>query len=189
MRRADPPARRGEGPGVLRLALIAAVLVLAAFAAAAAGDPFHELNLIRPPKPTRAPDFAIPGLNGGAVSLQERRGTVVFLNFWATWCAPCKEEMPAMERLYRRFKGRGFTILAVSLDTGGPAKVAAFVKGLDLTFPVGLDVKYEAANRYSIRGLPGTFLIDRAGEIVAMALGPRDWDSRDAHAVVEALLR
>lgn len=94
-----------------------------------------------------------------------------------------------MERLYRRFKGRGFTILAVSLDTGGPAKVAAFVKGLDLTFPVGLDVKYEAANRYAIRGLPGSFLIDRSGEIVAMALGPRDWDSRDAHAAVESLLK
>ena len=94
-----------------------------------------------------------------------------------------------MERLYRRFKGRGFTILAVSMDSGGPGKVAAFVKGLDLTFPVGLDVKYEAANRYSIRGLPGSFLIDRAGDIAALAVGPRDWDSRDAHAVIESLLK
>jgi len=167
--------------------VVAAVLVISLGDAAA--DPFQELSLIRPPKPTRAPDFAVRTLAGGTMALQEHRGTVVFLNFWATWCPPCKEEMPSMERLYRRFKDRGFTILAISIDAGDPGKVAAFVKALDLTFPIGLDPRTEVANRYGIRGLPGSFLIDRSGEIAAIAIGPRDWDSRPAHAVVEALLK
>ena len=167
-----------------------AVAVLLAMApGAASADPFQELSLIRPAKPTRAPDFTLPSLAGGPLALQQHRGTVVFLNFWATWCPPCKEEMPSMERLYRRFRGRGFTILAISLDSGDLGKVAAFVKALDLTFPIGLDLKAEVANRYAIRGLPGSFLIDRSGDIVAVAIGPRDWDSTPAHAVVEALLK
>jgi peroxiredoxin len=169
------------------------VLVVAALLAISPGDvaadPFQELSLIRPAKLKQAPDFTVPNLAGGTVALREHRGTVVFLNFWATWCPPCKEEMPSMERLYRRFKGRGLTILAISLDAGDPGKVAAFVRALDLTFPIGLDLKLEAANRYGIRGLPGSFLIDRSGQIAAIALGPRDWDSPAAHGVVEALLR
>jgi peroxiredoxin len=184
---ADPTASRGLAPLIFAVLVIAAALTSAPGGAAA--DPFQELSLIRPPKPTRAPDFSVPNLAGGTMTLQEHRGSVVFLNFWATWCAPCKEEMPAMERLYRRFKGRGFTILAISLDSGNVGKVSAFVKALDLTFPIGLDLKLEAANRYSIRGLPGSFLIDRSGGIVALAIGPREWDSRPAYAVVEDLLK
>lgn len=155
----------------------------------ASADPFQELNLIRPAKPTRAPDFAVPTLAGGTMTLQEHRGAVVFLNFWATWCPPCKEEMPSMQRLYRRFKDRRFTILAISIDTADPGKVAAFAKALALTFPIGLDPKMEVADRYGIRALPGSFLIDRTGQIAAIALGPRDWDHPSAHAVVEALLK
>jgi peroxiredoxin len=171
------------------LTLLVAAILLAIAPTDTAADPFQELSLFRPPKATRAPDFAVPNLAGGTIALQEHRGSVVFLNFWATWCAPCKEEMPSMERLYRRFKGRGFTILAISLDSGNVGKVAAFVKALDLTFPIGLDLKLEVANRYAIRGLPGSFLIDRSGEVVAVAIGPRDWDSRPAYAVVESLLK
>ena len=181
------PAAQGVAPVILAVLVAVAVLMIAPGGAFA--DPLQELSLIRPPKPTRAPDFSVPDLAGGTMTLQEHRGSVVFLNFWATWCAPCKEEMPAMERLYRRFKGRGFTILAISLDSGNVGKVSAFVKALDLTFPIGLDLKLEAANRYSIRGLPGSFLIDRSGGIVALAIGPREWDSRPAYAVVENLLK
>lgn len=94
-----------------------------------------------------------------------------------------------MERLYRRYKGRDFAILAISLDAGDPGKVMAFVKTLDLTFPVGLDPEQDVTDRYAVRGLPGSFLIDRSGDIVAVAIGPRDWDSAAARRVVEALLR
>lgn len=93
-----------------------------------------------------------------------------------------------MERLYRRFKARGFTILALSIDAGDPEAVEAFTKRLGLTFPIGLDARLEVANLYAVRGLPASFLIDRSGRIAAVALGPRDWDSSAAHAVMEALL-
>ena len=94
-----------------------------------------------------------------------------------------------MEQLYRRYKDKGLTIRAVSIDSGGPAPVAAFVKKFGLTFPIGLDSKLSVANQYAIRGLPATFLIDRKGTIAAVAIGPRDWDGKTAHAVIETLLK
>ncbi len=156
---------------------------------AQAADPFADLDLIRPPHLAAAPDFTVPRLGSGSVALKELRGTVVFLNFWATWCTPCKEEMPSMERLYRRHKDRGFTIVAISIDAAGAERVASFVKQLGLTFPIGLDPSLEVANRYTVRALPSSFLIDRMGNTAAIAIGPRDWDRTAAHAVVEMLLR
>jgi len=158
-------------------------------ASARAADPLADLDLIRPPRPAAAPDFTVPRLGSGSVALKELRGTVVFLNFWATWCPPCKEEMPSMERLYRRHKDRGFTIVAISIDGAGAERVASFVKQLGLTFPIGLDPSLEVANRYAVRALPSSFLIDRTGNTVAIAIGPRDWDRTAAYAVVEMLLR
>src|SRR5713101_7830094 len=97
--------------------------------------------------------------------------------------------MPSMERLYQRYKGRGFTIVAISIDSGGTEGVASFVKKLGLTFPIGLDPTLEVANRYTVRALPSSFLIDGNGNTVAVALGPRDWDTVASHAVVEGLLK
>ena len=94
-----------------------------------------------------------------------------------------------MERLYKRYRDRGFTIVAISIDSGDRQAVATFVKKLGLTFPIGLDPKLEVANRYTVRALPSSFLIDRRGNTVAVALGPRDWDGGAAHAVVESLLK
>lgn len=180
------PRRRGATGG-LGLVLLAAVAALPV--PAWAGDPFAELALLRPSRPTAAADFAVPSLTSQPLRLSDFKGKIVLLNFWATWCPPCKEEMPSMERLYRRYKDRGFTILAVSIDTGGAAPVAAFVKKFGLTFPVGLDPKLAIANEYRVRGLPSTFLIDKTGNIAAVAVGPRDFNSAAAHAVVEALLK
>jgi len=166
------------------------LLVLAvALPEAARADAFTELELIRPSRPLAAADFTVPGLTGQSLRLGDFKGKVVFLNFWATWCPPCKEEMPSMERLYGRYRDKGFTILAVSIDSGGPAPVAAFAKKLGLTFPIGLDPELRVANQYAMRGLPATFLIDRKGTIAAVAIGPRDWDGKAAHAVIEALLK
>jgi peroxiredoxin len=156
---------------------------------AARGDAFKELDLLRPGRPMIAADFTVAGLTGPPLRLSDFKGKVVFLNFWATWCPPCKEEMPSMERLYRRYKDKEFTILALSIDSGGAAPVGAFVKKLGLTFPIGLDTKTTVANQYTVRGLPATFLIDRKGTIAAVAIGPRDWDSKAAHAAIESLLR
>ena len=181
----------------LRLRRSARLLVLVALMSpaslfvspASAGDLFADLNLIVPRHPSRAPEFTAPRLGSGSLSLKELRGQLVFLNFWATWCLPCKEEMPSMERLYQRYKGRGFTIAAISIDSGGTRAVASFVKQLGLTYPIGLDPKLGVANRYTVRALPSSFLIDGKGNTVAIALGPRDWDSVAARAVIESLLK
>ena len=180
------PPRWWVATAALGLALLAAPAVVRA---APAGDPFAELALLRPSRPTAAQDFTVPSLTSRPLRLADFKGRVVFLNFWATWCPPCKEEMPSMERLYQRYKDRGFTIAAISIDSGGTHAVASFVKKLGLTFRIGLDPNLEVANRYTVRALPSSFLIDRHGNTVAVALGPRDWDGRAAHEVVESLLR
>ena len=190
--RIEPEGRRAKGTNrrfAARVAAFVAVIVLAPSAdVSSAGDAFANLDLLRPGRPTAAPDFSVPRLDSGSITLKELRGQLVFLNFWATWCPPCKEEMPSMERLYRRHKEHGFTIVAISIDSGGSDRVASFVKKLGLSFPIGLDPKTEVANRYTVRALPSSFLIDRDGKTVAVALGPRDWDSKAAHEVVDTLL-
>jgi peroxiredoxin len=165
-----------------------AIALLGVAAVGEAEDPFRSLSLIRPAILKLAPEFAVPGLTTRSVRLADFKGQVVLLNFWATWCLPCREEMPSMERLYRRQKARGFSIVALSIDTAPAASVAAFVKELGLTFPVGLDPRMEVANGYRVLGLPASFLIDRDGRTVAAAVGPRDWDSPPAHVLVATLL-
>jgi peroxiredoxin len=152
-------------------------------------DPFRELDLIRPPKATAAADFTVATLGGEPIRLRDQRDTVVFLNFWATWCPPCREEMPSMERLSQRFRGRGLTMIAVSIDSAPVSEVARFVTSLRLTFTIGLDPKLQVAERYGVRALPTTVLIDRHGRTAAVALGPRHWDSDAARAVLEELLK
>ena len=147
----------------------------------------RELDLIRPPRAKRAEDFTVALVRGETLKLREQRGKAVMINFWATWCPPCREEMPAMERLYRRHRERGFVLLAVSVDTDA-SLVRPFLEHHKLTFPVALDAKMELANTYGVRALPSSFLIDRNGYMTALALGPRPWDNRAAHALVEGML-
>jgi len=147
----------------------------------------RELDLIRPARPKQASDFSVSLLGGQTFELKGQRGKPMLINFWATWCAPCREEMPAMERLYLKHRERGFMLLAVSVDTDA-ALVKPFLEKYRLTFPVALDARMDLANTYGVRALPASFLIDRNGYLTALALGPRAWDNRAAHALVEAML-
>jgi len=123
-----------------------------------------------------APDFALPQLAGdGDVSLSGLRGRVVLLNFWATWCAPCEDEMPAMQRLHEGLAGQGFELLAVSVDQS-EADVQAFRERLQLSFPILLDPQREASNLYQTFRYPESFLIDKSGKVVERYVGPREWD-------------
>jgi len=151
-------------------------------------DPVAALALIRSDPPVAAEGFTIPTPTGGSIGLAQYRGKVVFLNFWATWCPPCREEMPGMQRLYERFRDQGFAVLAVSIDAD-EALVPPFLTEHRLTFPVGLDLTMEVADQYRVTALPSTFLLDRKGRIVARALGPRQWDGPDGFAVIEQLLK
>ncbi len=172
-----------------RLTALAGLLAFAATAMAGAGpDPFKALALLTPRRPQPAQAFSVPTPDGRSIRLSDYRGKVVFVNFWATWCPPCREEMPAMERLYRRYKDRGLVVLAVSVDAEGAAIVAPFVAAQQLSYPIGLDPKMAVAGTYGVRGLPSSFFVDQQGRVVASAVGPREWDSKDADALVESLL-
>ena len=147
----------------------------------------RELDLIRPARPKQASDFSVSLLGGQTLDLKGQRGKPILINFWATWCAPCREEMPAMERLYLKHRERGFMLLAVYVDTDA-ALVKPFLEKYRLTFPVALDARMALANTYGVRALPASFLIDRNGYLAALALGPRAWDNRAANTLVEGLL-
>ncbi len=127
-----------------------------------------------------APDFSLPRLDGEIVRLSDFKGKVVFLNIWATWCAPCREEMPSMEKLYQEMKGQPFEILAVSIDILGAQAVAPFMTQLNLSFPVLLDSQGTVSRLYGTTGVPESFIIDRNGIIAAKIIGGRNWVSPDA---------
>jgi peroxiredoxin len=149
-------------------------------------DAIRELDLIRPSRQKIAEDFTLPTPNGTSFRLSEHRGKTVLVNFWATWCPPCREEMPAMQRLYTQHKDQGLVIVAISLDAD-PAVVPPYVKESKFTFPIALDPKAEVANKYGVRALPSSFVVDREGTMTALALGPRAWDNDASHSLVEAL--
>jgi peroxiredoxin len=124
-----------------------------------------------------APDFALPAVGGeGEFRLSDRRGRVVLLNFWATWCKPCEDEMPAMERLYQALASEGLEMWAVSVDVG-EEEVLEFRERLGLSFPLLHDPDREVAGRYQSFRFPETWLIDREGRLAARFIGPRDWDA------------
>jgi cytochrome c biogenesis protein CcmG/thiol:disulfide interchange protein DsbE len=136
-----------------------------------------------------AAPFKLTDLSGKMVSLAALHGKVIFLNIWATWCAPCREEMPSMEKLYERMRNNdGFVMLAVSQDTGGRQLVADYVKKHGYRFDVLLDPKNAVADAYKITGVPETFIIDRHGRIVAHHAGAFDWSQPEIAGAIKELL-
>ena len=154
---------------------------------AGAPDRFRKLSLEKPKKSTAAPDFTLVDLGARNTSLKEFRGRVVFLNFWATWCGPCRDEMPMMEALHRQFKNRGLVVVAVNFKED-KASVRHFFDELGITFQGLLDPHGDVSESYGAFSLPLTYLIDRDGRFVAKAIGIRPWDSADAKALIEDLL-
>ena len=135
-----------------------------------------------------APDFQLRDLNGRLVTLSELRGKVILLNFWATWCGPCRVEMPAMEQLYRMFSRKDFEILAVSIDAQGVAVTRPFQQEYHLTFPILHDADYRVGLMYGVRSLPMTFLVDRQGVVRHRIFGARDWGTAEAQQLVQMLI-
>jgi cytochrome c biogenesis protein CcmG, thiol:disulfide interchange protein DsbE len=137
-----------------------------------------------------APDFELPGLDEKLVKLSDYRGKVVFLNFWATWCKPCREEMPSMEVLYKNFEKDGLVVLAVSIDRVTTKKdIPPFVKGMSLTFPVLVDSWGQTDKRYKLMGVPETYIIDQEGVLREKVIGPRDWTLLDNLKIITGLLK
>jgi peroxiredoxin len=135
-----------------------------------------------------APNFTFPDLNGRQISLSDQRGKVVLINIWATWCPPCKQEMPSMQKLYERFKGENFEILAVSIDSTGRDAVAPFMRTMNLTFPALLDSKEDIRTLYGVTGVPESFIIDKEGIVVEKIIGPIDWAAPKAFLFFQDLI-
>ncbi len=148
---------------------------------------YASVGIQRVSPPVDAPDFTLKNLEGSEISLKDFEGKVVFLNFWASWCGPCREEMPSMERLWQRFKEEDFVILAVDLRESR-GEVVSFMKEHNLTFPVLLDSKGEVGSMFGVRAIPTTYLLDSKGRIVGGAIGARNWESEDAFELIENLL-
>ncbi len=122
-----------------------------------------------------APDFELPLLEGDApFVLSEQRGRVVLVNFWATWCKPCEDEMPSMERLYQALAPQGFQLVAVSVDQDA-AEVARFRDRLGVSFPIALDPDQSVSRLYQTQGFPESLLVDADGRILERYVGPREW--------------
>jgi thiol-disulfide isomerase/thioredoxin len=132
-------------------------------------------------------DFTAARLDGTTVRLSGLAGKVVFLNFWATWCPPCREEMPSMEALYQRFRGKDLEFLAVDIQENKD-EVAAFMNEYGLHFPAVLDSTGRISAEYGIRGIPTTFIIDREGGIIASVVGGRDWNTQAVAEAMELLI-
>ncbi len=170
------------------LALVALLVAVASADGAPADEAFAAVGATRPVAAQTAPEFRLPSLTGGEIGLADFKGQLVLVNFWASWCAPCREEMPGLERLARRYRAQGLTVLAVNEDGDDGRRAARFVARQSLGLPVVLDRDGAVATRYRATGLPVTFLIAPDGRLLATITGARDWDGPAAAALIESLL-
>lgn len=134
-----------------------------------------------------APDFSLTDLKGQMWQLSQLRGKVVFINFWATWCPPCIQEMPSMEALKKKMEGRDFQMLAIMYNDR-PEMGQSFMNKEGYTFPALIDADSLVARQYGLTGVPETFIIDTEGILREKFIGPYDWDSADALQTIEKYL-
>ncbi len=148
---------------------------------------FEEMGVVQM-EPVAVPvEVTLPDLNGRQVSLSDFKGKILFVNFWATWCPPCREEMPSMQKLHTRLKDKDFLIVAIDLQESA-APVKKFLKEYQLTFMTLLASKGEVGLLFGIRSIPTTVILDKKGMIIGVAMGARDWASKKSMALFEHLI-
>lgn len=135
-----------------------------------------------------APEFRLSALDGKQVGLSDYRGKVVMVHFWATWCPPCVEELPVLDRMYRSLAGRDFEVLAVSVDEGGAESVASFVKKNAPSLPVLLDPGASVAHSYGTFKFPETYILDRSGIVRYKVIGEADWSNPEVVKAVRNMI-
>ncbi|WP_455221219.1 peroxiredoxin family protein [Kaarinaea lacus] len=146
------------------------VLVFAGAVYADGTQPLHSV-----PGTPPAPHFSLKDINGKSYDLADYRGKVVIVNFWTTWCPPCRFELPAMERAYQLFKQQGIEILAINVGEDADT-IFTFTVDYPVTFPLLMDLDSQVINNYPVIGLPTTYVIDAQGRLVYRAIGTREWD-------------
>jgi peroxiredoxin len=148
---------------------------------------FEAMGLAKVPS-KMAPDFTLANSDGQQVSLQQYRGQVVFLNFWATWCIPCREEMAALEQLHQRYQAQDLAIISIDLKESAD-QVKTFFQKHALSFPALLDQNGMVFRDYLVAGMPTTYLIDRDGTLLARGVGGRDWMRAEALQLIQELIK
>jgi len=165
-------------------ALVVPALLLQATPAAVQQPP---ANFIIHPAPKELPDIPFADEQGRVLSLKDFRGKTVLLNIWATWCGPCRKEMPTLDRLQARLGGERFQVVALSIDRGGPSVVRKFYAETGVRdLALFVDASGRAGSSPGLVGLPGTLLIDPEGREVGRLIGPAEWDSPEMIAFLEA---
>jgi thiol-disulfide isomerase/thioredoxin len=157
------------------------------------GGPRYEAdrlaNFVLYKKPEPIPNLVFVDPAGKQRTLEELRGKVLLVNFWATWCAPCREEMPALDRLQTKLGGPGFQVVPISLDRVGMDRVLGFLRQENITHLTPyLDAENKTLSAYALLGLPTSVLIDRDGREVGRLVGPAKWDSPQAITFLEKLI-
>ncbi len=145
------------------------------------------VQLPRQRKP--APVFSLPKLGGSQTSLADARGKLVLLHFWATWCVPCRHEIPILHHLAQRLNADQFRMMCINVNRGDGSDVQAFIDQVSPQFQTLLDTDGSVRNRYAVRGLPTTYLIGQDGKIIGRIIGERDWASPEAKSMLESLLK
>ena len=136
-----------------------------------------------------APEITVNSLNNLPLKLSALKGKVVLLNFWATWCPPCREEIPSMMKLNSAMAGKPFQMVAVSIDEGGKQDVESYLKESGHKLPVYLDPDGSASKLYGVTGVPESFIIDKQGVIVKKIIGGLAWDSPEVASFLEGLMK
>ena len=154
---------------------------------ALANDPFASIKMSRVPAGSMAAPFELTTLDGKVVKLSELTGKVVLVNFWATWCGPCKEEMPSLARLQMQLDPGQFALMTVTTDLHRQG-IVHFLSQLGLNLPVLFDEDQEVSRSFMVRGLPTTIVIAQDGTLVGRAVGPRAWDSSEAVAAMRQIM-
>jgi thiol-disulfide isomerase/thioredoxin len=174
----------------LSLLLLGAALSIANTVTAAPPLPemSHTLTALKPAK--AAKNFTLPDQDGKPHKLSDYRGKVVLVNFWATWCPPCRREMPSMERLSQRLKDQPFIILGINQQED-PERVFVFTAQVDPSpnFPILFDSNSKIANAWGVLGLPASFIVDQQGRVVYRAMGGREFDHPDIELAIRRLLK
>jgi thiol-disulfide isomerase/thioredoxin len=173
--------------GLLAFGFLGQFFFRAKSAPPAGKDYFKKLAIETPRKVSAAPNFTLADLSGKPLSLGDLKGKVVFLNFWATWCIPCRQEMPLMEALHTEFKDRGLEMVAVNYRED-KQQVEKFFAELGLTFKSVVDSDGAVSDKYGAWSLPLTYIVNRKGEFVGKTIGDRKWDSDEAKRFFRELL-
>jgi len=178
----------------VKLFLIA-ILLMVAGAIQAPAAPLNVEQFMRdfgvqlPKAHKPAPDFSLPKLGGGQTSLADARGKLVLLHFWATWCVPCRHEMPLLHSMEQGMDVAKFRMICVNVDRGDSDEVRAFIDTVSPEFHTLFDPEGSVRNRYAVRGLPTTYLIGPDGRIIGRIIGERDWSSALAQSMIRALIQ